>query len=534
MISREAVDHVVSAAMRALDAGNDPDEAMASASVEYTRTSPQGLPPLRLTVALREAFHERGLAVELSAIQATLAHPTKESQRDATPRMESETQSGLPGQSVDFTDAEPWNQPVAGSELLDRISEFIRKFVAVPRYSATALAAWVLATHAVEAFYIAPILLARSPMKRCGKTLLFDVLALLVYRPFKTVQASAAVIFRVLNQATPTVFFDEAEALSVRGERAEAMREILNAGHRRGQGVPRCVGKEHEVRWFNVFGFKAVAAIGRLWDTVEDRSITIEMRRKRPDDKVRRFRFREVKREAEPLRQMAVRWAKDNIGLLAEAKPDLPDFLDDRAQDSWEPLFAIGVAAGDGWYEKLVEASKALSTGREDEDQLVLLLDDLQKILKKLGKDRIASATLVNQLALYEDRPWGDWNGSNSITERQLARLLKPLQIRPKTIRIGSRTMRGYLRAQFRDAFSRYLARELQHPQQRTPDGQESTSGNRNKLPSVADAADGESPGEPGLVADVADRRRGRKSLKHVPASVMKLNRQKHRRGSSA
>lgn len=405
--------------------------------------------------------------------------------------------------------------------------QFIRRFVAVTNREALALAAWVLATYAVEAFDIAPILLLRSPMRRCGKTLLFDVLALLVRRSFLTINASAATIFRVLDQSAPTVFFDEAETLRGRGERAEAIREILNAGHRRGQGVPRCVGEAHEVRWFDVFGFKAVAAIGRLWDTVEDRAITIEMRRKSKEEKVERFHARKVAREAETLRRMAVRWTQDHLDQLAETEPDLPDFLDDRAQDSWEPVFAIGAVAGGEWYEKLVEASKRLSAEREEDDQLALLLDDIRKIFDKLGKDRITSEMLVGQLARYEDRPWGDWNGTKPLTERQLARLLKPIHIKPKTIRVGAGTKRGYLRATFGDAFSRYLPHDPQQTQQSTPDGENRSSANRNTLCSVADGQNGESPGESDVVADVADGRQKRGRHKVYPASALNLSRRR-------
>ena len=517
MIPKETIDQVVSAAMRALDAGKDTDEAIASASVEYNGTSqPSRGPPLPLVLGLCGAIRERGRSVEQGAPKVALAHPTAQSKQKTPPPTESETRSRLPGRSVAFTDAESWGHPVPGAELLDHMYQFIRRFVAVTNREALTLAAWVLATYAVEAFDIAPILLLRSPMRRCGKTLLFDVLALLVRRSFLTINASAATIFRVLDQSAPTVFFDEAETLRGRGERAEAIREILNAGHRRGQGVPRCVGEAHEVRWFDVFGFKAVAAIGRLWDTVEDRAITIEMRRKSKEEKVERFHARKVAREAETLRRMAVRWTQDHLDQLAETEPDLPDFLNDRAQDSWEPVFAIGAVAGGEWYEKLVEASRQLSAEREEDDQLVLLLDDIRRIFDKLGNDRITSAMLVDRLAQYKDRPWGDWNGSRSLTERQLARLLKPLHIRPKGIRIGARTMRGYVRSHFRDAFSRYLPHDLQQAQQPPPDGENPSQPDRNMLRSVADGQNGESLDDPDVVADVADCTgdRGRKKKK--------------------
>ena len=521
-LGKETIDTVVRAATQVLDDGGDPQEALAATGTELAKTSQYvGTPPFRLEMGLRSAFRERGLSVDAGTIRVALTHPTTESDTVTVPQAASETQRGPAGRPVAFTDAEPWHEAVSGSDLLDRMSGFIRRFVVVSKREAHALAVWALATYAVEAFDIAPVLLVRSPMKRCGKTLLFDVLALLVRRAFLTINASAATIFRVLDQSAPTVFFDEAETLRGRGERAEAVREIVNAGHRRGQGVPRCVGEAHEVRWFDVFGFKAVAAIGRLWDTVEDRAITIEMRRKRKEDKVERFRVRKVARDADTLRRMAVRWTQDNIEEVARTEPVLPDFLDDRAQDSWEPILAIGVVAGNRWYEKIVTACKQLHVEQEDEDQLVLLLDDIRKIFDKLGKDRITSATLVKRLALFEDRPWGDWNGSNPLSERQLARLLKPIRIRPKPIRVGARTPRGYLRAGFSDAFSRYLSHEPQQAQQPPPDGENASSANRNMSRSVADAENGESLDDPDVVADVADGRRKRGPHKKYPASAL-------------
>ncbi|MFB3112073.1 MAG: DUF3631 domain-containing protein, partial [Gemmatimonadales bacterium] len=158
-----------------------------------------------------------------------------------------------------------------------------------------------------------------------------------------------------------------------------------------------------------------------------------------------------------------------------------------------------------------------------------LLLDDIRKIFDKLGRDRITSEWLVGRLALRVDRAWGDWNGTKPLTERQLARLLKPIHIKPKTIRVGARTPRGYLRDKFGDAFSRYLPHEPQQAQHPPPHGENPGSANRNTMPSVADTENGESPGESDVVADVADRKGGREPLKHIPASVMNFHRQRRK-----
>jgi len=59
-----------------------------------------------------------------------------------------------------------------------------------------------------------------------------------------------------------------------------------------------------------------------------------------------------------------------------------------------------------------------------------------------------------------EGKPWGDWKGKE-LTPNQLARLLKPFGITTNTtIRVGSKTTKGYHSHQFEEVWQRYLARE--------------------------------------------------------------------------
>ena len=63
-----------------------------------------------------------------------------------------------------------------------------------------------------------------------------------------------------------------------------------------------------------------------------------------------------------------------------------------------------------------------------------------------------------------EHRPWADWKGK-AITQAALARLLKPFGIEPKGVRIGEATPKGYDRAWFSDAWTRYLPdQDVQQP----------------------------------------------------------------------
>jgi hypothetical protein len=76
---------------------------------------------------------------------------------------------------------------------------------------------------------------------------------------------------------------------------------------------------------------------------------------------------------------------------------------------------------------------------------------------KAIQVDRVATAPLITALADMDDRSWAEWNRGRPITAHQIAILLKPFQIGPKTLRFGPVTAKGYLRAEFDDAFSRYL-----------------------------------------------------------------------------
>ena len=60
-------------------------------------------------------------------------------------------------------------------------------------------------------------------------------------------------------------------------------------------------------------------------------------------------------------------------------------------------------------------------------------------------------------LSRMEERPWPEFRSKSEITPTQLASLLKPFGISPKSMRIGAGTARGYKRHWFDDAFARYL-----------------------------------------------------------------------------
>lgn len=397
------------------------------------------------------------------------------------------------------------------------VVRFIRSHVVLPSMHAeVAIALWVAHAHALDAFDCSPYLVVTSPEKRSGKTRLLEVLELLVPRPWRVIQPSEAVLFRKIAAQRPVLLLDEADVLfnGRAAEQYEPLRAILNAGWRRGAVVSRCVpeGKAMQLVDFDVFGAKAVAVIGNLPDTVEDRAVVLRLDRATPAEQrcLRRLRFKEAEAEAAPIRDALAKWAEAALPRLREARPSIPEALDGRAADAWEPLLAIAEDAGDGWAVAAWEAALALSTGaaREDDSERVRLLADVRRVFEEKGAERLATTELIEALVEDEAAPWGDLRGRR-LSPQGLARLLRPFGVSPAQWRDGARAgIRGYVVEMFEEPWSRYLPPspgfEPLQPLQRSPDAAFSHFEQPLQTPLVADGENGANADGARVVADVA------------------------------
>ncbi|HVB76221.1 MAG TPA: DUF3631 domain-containing protein [Candidatus Nitrosotalea sp.] len=347
---------------------------------------------------------------------------------------------------------------------LSDLADFLGAFVAFPSAEAQdAVALWVLHTHAIGAASTTPRLSVRSAEKQCGKSRLLEVLELVAARPVLAVNISVAALFRSIGDPPPAILWDEVDALFRGGNDPgrEDLRALLNSGYRRGASVLRMVGdgKKMEVRAFPTFAPVALAGIGELPDTVSDRSIIVELRRRLPGEKVRPFRRAAIASEAAPLRERSDNWAAENLAKLESARPAMPDGLSDRAEDLWEPLLAIADLVGGSWPKRARKAAVELAKVGRDRDGSdgVLLLTDLRAIFEAhLGEGAVPTATILEVLGALEESPWGDLRGK-PLDARGLARRLRRFGVRPKQVRLRSVTVKGYSRADLTDAWARYL-----------------------------------------------------------------------------
>ncbi len=300
------------------------------------------LPPLEYEQRYKQAAKELGIRV--SAL-------------DRMVRAEQRASEDTAGFSL--REVEPWPEPVDGDALLDSITLAVRRYLVLPPNGAEVIALWVIAAHAFNCFQISPRLHFRSPEKRCGKTIALDVSECLTPRSIRTENITTAVLFRLVDGYQPTLLIDEVDSFL---KDNEELRGALNAGHRRGGQMLRCEGDNNEVRAFKTFAPVALAGIGRLPGTLEDRSITIEMRRRKPTERVTRFQ-RDRTSDLDELASMAARWVADYEISLSAADPDIPETLHDRAADNWRPLLAIADLAGGNWPTLARQVAVRLSGG---------------------------------------------------------------------------------------------------------------------------------------------------------------------------
>ena len=169
----------------------------------------------------------------------------------------------------------------------------------------------------------------------------------------------------------------------------------------------------------------------------------------------------------------------------------MPPGIEDRDADVWEPLLAIADAIGGDWPERARVAAVALvGAARDAEPSLgIRLLIDIRTIFDQTGADALPTTVILKTLVELPESPWGDLKGK-AITDRSLAKRLQQYGIKPKVVRVGESTPRGYSKADFHDAWSRYCPRidavETQHAQQ----AQHTAENGHSSQENVADTED--------------------------------------------
>jgi hypothetical protein len=401
-----------------------------------------------------------------------------------------------------------------GAAVLDEAHAILTRYVVFPGpQTADAVTLYAAATHAAAELEFATRLVIKSPVKRCGKSRLLDVLAQLVHGPLTTSDISAAaLVHSISNDDPPTIMLDEADAIFGKGlkgdEKAEHLRGILNAGFGRDRPYTRWDITTRSVQDCPTFAFAVLAGIGAMPDTIEDRAVIIALRRRAPGEAVAKYRTRRDKPRVTAVGDRLAAWVVPNAKAIGAAVPRMPTGLNDRAEDTWEALLAVADAAGGKWPARARAAALALSADAEDDAaDSMRLLADLRDVFGTA--DALHGETILAKLHEISEAPWGEWFGK-PLNARSLAKLLAPYGIRSRDVKITGTTLKGYRREDLWDAWARYLPAE--RPLSGTPSATSATPVTA-QVRAVADEIEEALPPLPlsseGLLSDQGSDQRG-------------------------
>ena len=327
---------------------------------------------------------------------------------------------------IHLPEIEPWPEPVNGAEVVLQVYERFVHYMVLPPGAADVMSVWSVHTHALAAFTHTPRLHLNAIKGGCGKSTALDILRTLVPRPMGTENLKPCVVFRAVTRFKPTLLLDELDTYITLDKE---LRGLLCAGTKEGGCAYRCEGGR--LRAFQVFAAAALAGIGELPATLQDRSIMLVLHEAEAGA-IARFNSQHTELEKELGRKIA-RWAKDNFAAIKATDPVLPRAAYNRLADNWRALFAIAQVLGGEWPGRILEAFMALAPKRElsEEDLGIALLSDIRLIFLSAGVDRLSSSELTAALLALPERPWRKANEKKPINETWLGRRVGGFGIAP-------------------------------------------------------------------------------------------------------
>ncbi|MGO9385761.1 MAG: DUF3631 domain-containing protein [Mycobacterium sp.] len=351
-----------------------------------------------------------------------------------------------------------------GAELLDDIRLFLTRFVVYPSvHTLIAHVLWIAHCWFMQHWDSTPRIAFLSPEPGSGKSRALEVTESLVPRPIHQVNCTPAYLFRKVSDpdGAPTVLYDEIDTIfGPKAKEHEEIRGLINAGHRKGAIAGRCVvrGKIVETEELPAYCAVALAGLDDLPDTIMSRSVIVRMRRRAPNEPIEPWRQRLNGKEAAQLYARLLGWST-SAQPLENGWPTMPDSVTDRDADVWESLLAVADLAGGDWPHVARVAAVTLVTASSARKPSVgvLLLRDIRTVFSGSSLDKMLTTDILAALNKMDESPWATIRRGESLDSRGLANRLSKYGIGSKALRIGDEVIKGYSRAQFQDAWSRYL-----------------------------------------------------------------------------
>ena len=353
------------------------------------------------------------------------------------------------------------DDPVDATKLFAAIEARILHHVAMPPHLAFVVALWIGQSWIHEHATYSPILFVTSAERDSGKSTLMGVIGFMVRRSLLSVGISAAALYRSIEKWHPTFVIDEADDAFANNP---DLRQVVNSGWTRGQGVLRCDPDTNEPRRFSTFCPKAIACKGKKApDTILSRAIFITQKRRTRDETVAHFSHVDDD-DFIRLRNKLARWAADNGALLGRAHPAMPDGFLNRTASNWELMFAIADSLGQEAGSRAREAAQQIVGVTDLASAGVELLQDIKAMFDRSTLDYLTSKEIVRDLTDDPEKRWAEWSRGRPITEKGVAGLLHEYGIFSRSVGPKGQRAKGYRKVDFADAFERYLPLQEQGP----------------------------------------------------------------------
>lgn len=256
---------------------------------------------------------------------------------------------------------------------------------------------YVIATYFYQLFPAFPLLVLFGP-KQSGKSLNLQLMEHLAFNALLVTDPTPAVIYRTIEELGPTLLLDEIESLGSRREYAGSFMSILRASYKR-IDVPRMEERKdggYKLRFFQAFGPKVIATIQGIEDVLANRSIIINLVRRRSEDThlykdsdpaLEKEKWRHLRNQLYLL--LMTRWQE----LDAQIKPTMEKVkkkLFNRELELWTPFLSIA-----NWIDQ----------SRNDQDRTIftsLLEMALEKSEERKLQDREINHTVLLLQALLD------------------------------------------------------------------------------------------------------------------------------------
>ncbi|MCV7007429.1 DUF3631 domain-containing protein [Mycobacterium gordonae] len=351
-----------------------------------------------------------------------------------------------------------------GAAVLDLCDDFAACYVAYDDVYRWANVLWAAHTYLMPCWYYTPRLLFISPESGCGKTRAMTVTEHLVPNAKRSDRMTAAAATysiekqRRINGSQPALLLDEMDTRFGEGRSDEDMRQIIDSGFERGGAVTKTVRVDgrYEASDFVVYGPMAIAGkmdINQVPSTIRTRSIVIQMQKRAAEEKVKRWNKRRSPKEAEPLRNALACWTELIAEEAANYEPEMPEGVEDRDADLWEPVVVIGDLAGGQWRDRArVAAVTGVAGLAKAPSERVLLLNDLKPVYAKHHWIDLYTAEILAGLVEVDER-WA------KLTGVKLRNELHTFGVAPEQFRRGGKNgenARGYRYAPFPNLWRRY------------------------------------------------------------------------------